>query len=301
MRTTDLDEIEAAIAGLPLDLQRLTTDEGSVGVTSTACGDVDMLAGELGFPIVTQGDIAGDSLVVALQLEAGAGHWNGHEFSLDRAWFYRPGSEHFGVGPGGRGCGPPRFATVSVPTAKGSRRHVDGSDSPTTSSMVVEDRRVRNLRILVTDLLAAGSSAALAGERTDRAKGELIELLDELQADAKPTLVGRSSATRIAQRSIEVADTVDPMPTMAELASAIGLSDRWIRAAFHQVYGIAPSAFFRARAMNGAHRQLRSAPPESATVTEVAMAWGFWHLGRFSAAYRSYFGELPSETLARVD
>ena len=32
-------------------------------------------------------------------------------------------------------------------------------------------------------------------------------------------------------------------------------------------------------------------------VTEVAMKWGFHHLGRFSAAYRQRFGESPSETL----
>jgi AraC-like DNA-binding protein len=167
--------------------------------------------------------------------------------------------------------------------------------------MVVEDHRVRTLRTSVAGILAAGQSGARSGERTYWAQRELIQVLDELEADAEPARVGRSSATRVAQQSIEVADTVGPMPTMTDLASASGLSDRWIRAAFHKVYGISPSAFFRARAMSGAHRQLRSAPPESVTVTEVAMSWGFWHLGRFSAAYRSYFGELPSETLVRID
>jgi transcriptional regulator, AraC family len=34
-------------------------------------------------------------------------------------------------------------------------------------------------------------------------------------------------------------------------------------------------------------------------VTEVALDYGFTHLGRFSSDYRKMFGELPSETLRR--
>ena len=36
---------------------------------------------------------------------------------------------------------------------------------------------------------------------------------------------------------------------------------------------------------------------DETTVAEIARTWGFGHLGRFSATYRSRFGELPSESL----
>jgi transcriptional regulator GlxA family with amidase domain len=35
------------------------------------------------------------------------------------------------------------------------------------------------------------------------------------------------------------------------------------------------------------------------SVTQVAMRWGFYHLGRFAVDYRKRFGEMPSETQAR--
>jgi AraC family ethanolamine operon transcriptional activator len=33
------------------------------------------------------------------------------------------------------------------------------------------------------------------------------------------------------------------------------------------------------------------------TVTDTAMRWGFFHLGRFAEEYGALFSELPSQTL----
>ena len=118
MSATEVDDIETAITGLPLTVQRLTTRDGGVGFTSTLLGETGILAGEFGFPVTTSGDVAGDSLVVALQLEEGLGSWNGKEFALDRAWIYRPGSEHVGVGRPTMGTGRralPRFPSRYPP------------------------------------------------------------------------------------------------------------------------------------------------------------------------------------------
>ncbi|HCE6868964.1 TPA: AraC family transcriptional regulator [Pseudomonas aeruginosa] len=37
-----------------------------------------------------------------------------------------------------------------------------------------------------------------------------------------------------------------------------------------------------------------------ASITEIAIQWGFSHLGQFAADYRKKYGELPSETKARM-
>jgi len=50
--------------------------------------------------------------------------------------------------------------------------------------------------------------------------------------------------------------------------------------------------------MERARRDLLDADPAQASVTDIAARWGFFHLGRFSQAYRAMYQELPSQTLA---
>jgi AraC-like DNA-binding protein len=51
--------------------------------------------------------------------------------------------------------------------------------------------------------------------------------------------------------------------------------------------------------MERARRDLLAADPQADSVTDIAARWGFFHLGRFSQAYRCAYSELPSQTLAR--
>jgi AraC-like DNA-binding protein len=37
------------------------------------------------------------------------------------------------------------------------------------------------------------------------------------------------------------------------------------------------------------------------SITDIAMSWGFSHLGRFAIAYRRRFGETPRATLAATN
>ena len=57
--------------------------------------------------------------------------------------------------------------------------------------------------------------------------------------------------------------------------------------------------FLRQVRLAGVHRNLEQGGGPG-VVAEVAMSWGFNHLGRFSADYRRSFGESPSDTLRRI-
>jgi transcriptional regulator GlxA family with amidase domain len=46
-------------------------------------------------------------------------------------------------------------------------------------------------------------------------------------------------------------------------------------------------------------REALTRADRSGSVTEIAVEWGFAHLGRFAAEYRAHFGESPADTLRR--
>ena len=85
--------------------------------------------------------------------------------------------------------------------------------------------------------------------------------------------------------------------TRDSLASEAGISIRSLSRAFEKKYGLGPMAFVRQRRLDACFAQLRGSEREATTVTEVAMSYGFWHVGKFAMTYRQAFGELPSDTL----
>ena len=60
-----------------------------------------------------------------------------------------------------------------------------------------------------------------------------------------------------------------------------------------------PIRYLSLRRMHLVRRALLGADPSTATVTRLATDHGFWELGRFAVAYRTLFGESPSESLRR--
>jgi transcriptional regulator GlxA family with amidase domain len=87
--------------------------------------------------------------------------------------------------------------------------------------------------------------------------------------------------------------------TMAELSQQTGVSERTLRAAFHDVLGLSPKQYAIAERLQAARQALRAAAPGT-TVTDIATAHGFYELGRFAGRYRRTFGEVPSQTLHQV-
>lgn len=87
--------------------------------------------------------------------------------------------------------------------------------------------------------------------------------------------------------------------TVGTLASVAGVSPRALQAAFRAQLRTTPTAYVRGLRLDQVRSDLLGAAGDPPTVTDVAIRWGFSHLGRFATEYRGRFGESPSETLRR--
>ena len=85
----------------------------------------------------------------------------------------------------------------------------------------------------------------------------------------------------------------------AQMCRVAHVSERRLQLAFRDMYGVAPAAFVRQRALWASRQALLAADPRDTTVSNVALDHGFHHLSRFASTYRTTFGELPSQTLSR--
>lgn len=285
VRGTDIEVIEEAIAGIPLEAAQLTNTRGHVTVGGLQLGDTSASFGAFDFPLVTFGEVNPGTDVIGVPLTLAEGSWNGVELDPRSLWRYTPGCEH-----GGTARQPLTFAALTVPHDEAGTAGADGLT-------VTEDDEVARLGLLLRTVCDCLFSGIVTPELLPVLEADLRTTLDDALAGTVPAEPRLKASARIVRSCLEAADQIGPSPRVSALAATIGVTDRWIRAAFDREFGVSPTAFFRARNLHRARHDLRMANTADSTVTDVAMRWGFWHPGRFSGLYRRVFGELPSETL----
>lgn len=87
--------------------------------------------------------------------------------------------------------------------------------------------------------------------------------------------------------------------SISDLMRVTGVSARSLFLAFNRFRQSSPMAYLRMTRLNHAREDLLRWAPDT-SVTQVALKWGFTHVGRFSMYYREQFGENPSETMHRL-
>jgi AraC-like DNA-binding protein len=85
--------------------------------------------------------------------------------------------------------------------------------------------------------------------------------------------------------------------SLSDFAKATGTNHRMLQRHFRRVYGVTPQCWFRCMKLNAIHRELQRSSGTGERISDVAIRWGFLHLGRFSEEYRQLFGARPSDTL----
>lgn len=128
---------------------------------------------------------------------------------------------------------------------------------------------------------------------------KVVEMLDEAGVLRLPRVAQHSTEGRHVDRAMEyMRAQYFNIVLISEVAEACNVSSRTLELAFKREMGLTPMQVLTTFRLDEAYATLRN-PDNDTTVTDVALACGFRHLGRFSRVYRDRFGEMPSESRAR--
>jgi AraC-like DNA-binding protein len=166
-----------------------------------------------------------------------------------------------------------------------------------------DQKLVEWLRSYVEKVCRTVSKSPVLLNRTSLYK----ELNHELPARLLRTLSHRretpNALPKRRQQAIHKARTYiegcDGDVSIEELCRVSGVSWRTLDYAFKEHMGLSPKKYLQAFRLNRVHKELLMLSPTDVKISDVANHWGFWHMGRFASEYRSFFGELPSETTHR--
>jgi AraC-like DNA-binding protein len=111
---------------------------------------------------------------------------------------------------------------------------------------------------------------------------------------------GTQATTDVVKRAARyMEDNAYEPITISDVAAHVNVGVRSLQAGFRSCRNTTPTAFLRSIRLQHARNELINSTSRT-SVTDVALRWGFLHLGRFSQMYKTAFNENPASTLRRA-
>jgi AraC family ethanolamine operon transcriptional activator len=181
------------------------------------------------------------------------------------------------------------------------RTLLGGSDTSSTQTWMAYSPSTESFEGLTTQIkqrleLGMIDPSALASAEGRQAEQECVRaLVAALHVPtALPSNLPMTARSRVLGSAEELMRSHLRNPIGAiDVCRSLGVSDRTLRLAFREKYGLGPMTYYKFLRLNAVRSTLKSAPPDSIAI--VARDYGFHHLGNFAADYRRLFGALPSE------
>jgi AraC family transcriptional regulator, ethanolamine operon transcriptional activator len=151
-----------------------------------------------------------------------------------------------------------------------------------------------DVNLLLEDVLASRDAVATAEESIYE---RVALMLSAPQDSVLPTPDVRRRVLRRAEEYMRA--HVQGRISLADLCVAAHCSERTLRYVFRERYGVSPIGFLKRLRLQGLRRDLLGAEPGSTRVLDLALCWGFFHLGHLGEDYRDFFGETPAAALGR--
>ena len=298
VRTTESAQYEEAV-GVTIQSVRSDSGPGASEVTSIVDDRFTFTASKVGFATFSRATVDDDTLIVAYIRSAPPGcRWCDIDLEPGSVLVYGPSSQHAATNLPGLDF---IFATTKLDHLAGHADQIGvGVELPSAGEV-----RLLN-PAMPTDPLTYAFPAVAQLAAAGRAGSNVIEdgilrsMAHALAPESRAREIGgksRIGSCHVTNVCVDYAQSIGRIPSISELCLVAHVSERRLRKAFSDVFGTPPSSFFRAWALDEAHRRLLSAEAGHDTVTQVASNLGFLHLGRFASYYRTLYGEPPVTTL----
>jgi AraC family ethanolamine operon transcriptional activator len=132
---------------------------------------------------------------------------------------------------------------------------------------------------------------------------QALQRLFETSPPTPKTVRGRPAFDRrevVNRLFAELENSKHESLTAPLLAQRLGIAERTLRLVCRETLGLGPARYLKLRQLRLARQELRDWRHPAQTVTELLSQLGIWQFGRFAGEYKVTYGELPSQTFARV-
>jgi AraC family ethanolamine operon transcriptional activator len=275
---------------------------GSIKVVASQ--NVRVFEAETNQSILTRGMDSDFATFIPITTRNEATNWQGRRLSAGQLIVKRPEAEYHNLTSRNTTI---RALLVPVRLLEDTARILSGRKAdfqvPTWSAPRLSTRAMKRVETGFTELIAVAlQDPAFLGSREGRAF-EMECLHRVINAVAPPQMsedhsLAPSSRIALVRRAVEFMHAqLDQPMTAFDLCAELDTSDRTLRRAFRQTYGLGPLAYFRVMRLHAVRIALQAARGSHGSVADIAFRWGFHRLGSFANEYRVQFGELPSHTL----
>jgi AraC-like DNA-binding protein len=178
----------------------------------------------------------------------------------------------------------PRFTALTPPSA-GSKQLV-ATVLDYLVNDVVANPAARNSPLLLHSAARTLAAALLEALPNTASRDPVVS--DRIDA-------ARSRVLRVATSYVH--DHAHEDISVADLAEAAGASRQAVHLAFRQRLQTTPRNYLERVRLDRVHRDLVDLDPETTTVEQIALLWGFGRLDRFRRYYRHVYQASPEQTL----
>ena len=296
-RFTDIDEFRSSVRSLEVDFTPLArTISAEQTVLNLAGCDVNFTRS---FPRIIDARLAPNCTTVGFTMDEGVPiRFNGAERDHAAIVIGNDGAAFSAVERTER-----KYAGIVFrPTVENRGWPRTGVNFQIFETSLAAQQRLRELVVQVLMVAPRLADSISAAEASAAIRESLLAGVDAVFADVIPvrwTSYANSARHFKIFKDIEgvLSSNLGKPIYSEELARQVGVSVRSVHDAVRRYRGMSLHRYLRLRRLWLVRRALLGG---AESIKACALAFGFWHLGDFSASYRLQFGETPSETLARA-